>query len=68
MALHLDPKRDRAGYEGTGYLGVYEDSWPSGWKHHKPFGVKYEGKGCGRFPTVLLAAAHYARLVAGTES
>lgn len=66
--LHLDPRRSSDAYTGTGYKGVYDDYWPSGYKREKPYTVKYDDKYCGRFATVEQAAVHFARLEAGLPS
>ena len=32
LRLHLDPRRDTEGYAGTGYRGVQNDYWHTGYK------------------------------------
>ena len=49
LRLCLDPRRHAPGYEGTGYRGVTEDFWPSGFKARKPFTMVHAGKYHGRF-------------------
>ena len=51
LRLCLDPRRHAPGYEGTGYRGVTEDFWPSGFKARKPFTMVHAGKYHGRFAT-----------------
>ena len=53
------------GYSGTGYRGVFEDYWPSGYKRERPFTVMYDGSYVGRYATVLRAAVQFARLEKG---
>lgn len=65
LRLHLDPKRNAPGYSGTGYKGVFNDYWPSGFKKYKPYTVVQDGKYHGRFATVEQAAVQYARLEMG---
>lgn len=65
LRLHLDPRRNIDGYTGTGYAGVFNDYWPTGFKKFKPFVVTYEGRYAGRFATVEHAAVQYARLDEG---
>ena len=65
LQLHLDPRRVTDGYSGTGYRGVFDDSWHSGYKKERPFITVFEGKYAGRFATVEQAAVQYARLEAG---
>ncbi|EOD41314.1 hypothetical protein EMIHUDRAFT_462076 [Emiliania huxleyi CCMP1516] len=61
LELHLDPRRTMDGYSGTGYRGVFEDYWPSGYKRERPFTVMYDGSYVGRYATVLRAAVQFAR-------
>ena len=65
MRLHLDPKRNAEGYSGTGYKGVGNDYWHTGYKKVRPYTVTFEGKYQGRFATVEEAAVWYARLEMG---
>ncbi|EOD34221.1 hypothetical protein EMIHUDRAFT_201887 [Emiliania huxleyi CCMP1516] len=65
LELHLDPRRTMDGYSGTGYRGVFEDYWPSGYKRERPFTVMYDGSYVGRYATVLRAAVQFARLEKG---
>jgi len=65
IALHLDPRRTSPGYAGTGYKGVFDDYWPSGFKRDKPYTVQHDGKYQGRFALVIEAALHYAQLELG---
>ena len=65
LRLHLDPRRNIDGYTGTGYAGVFNDYWPTGFKKLKPFVVTHEGRYAGRFATVEHAAVQYARLDEG---
>ena len=65
ITLHLDPRRTTPGYSGTGYKGVFDDYWPSGFKRDRPYTVQHDGKYQGRFPLVIEAALHYAKLELG---
>jgi hypothetical protein len=65
LKLHLDPHRKVDGYAGTGYRGVTEDSWPTGYKKERPFAVSFDGRYQGRYATVEQAAVAYARLELG---
>ena len=65
LELHLAPRRTMDGYSGTGYRGVFEDYWPSGYKRERPFTVMYDGSYVGRYATVLRAAVQFARLEKG---
>ena len=65
LRLCLDPRRHAPGYEGTGYRGVTEDFWPSGFKARKPFTMVHAGKYHGRFATKEEAALHCERLESG---
>jgi len=67
LRLHLDPRRMADGYQGTGYQGVFNDYWPTGYKKLRPYVVTYEGGYAGRFATVEQAAVQYARLQAGDD-
>ena len=68
LRLHLDPRRTNDNYAGTGYKGVFDDYWPTGYKKERPYTVVDDGKYHGRFATVLQAAVHFARLEAGLPS
>lgn len=65
LRLHLDPRRFRDDYEGTGYVGVFDDYWHTGYKRLRPYTVKFDGAYHGRFATVEQAAVQYARLEMG---
>ena len=65
LRLHLDPRRTADGYTGTGYRGVHDDYWHTGFKRDRPYVVVYEGVYQGRFATVEQAAVNYARLEIG---
>ena len=65
VQLHLDPRRLADGYEGTGYRGVHDDYWHTGFKRDRPFVVVHDGAYQGRFATVEQAAVNYARLEMG---
>ncbi len=60
LRLHLDPRRTLDGYAGTGYKGVSDDYWHTGYKKLRPYAVSYDGKYVGRFATVEQAAVYYA--------
>ena len=77
--LEIDPKSSQPGYEGTNFVGVYDDGFSragyNGVKFTHPFVVRMPGKtnksGCnslaieGRFETALEAAVAFARIKAG---
>jgi hypothetical protein len=65
LTLHLDPRRDAEDYMGTGYRGVHDDYWHSGYKKERPYVVCFEGAYQGRYATVEQAAVCYARLEMG---
>jgi len=65
IKLHLDPRRHQIDYSGTGYKGVFDDYWPSGYKRDKPYTCTHDGKYQGRFALVIEAALHYAKLELG---
>ena len=62
MKLHWDPRRDADGYMGTGYRGVHDDYWHTGYKKERPYVVVFEGVYQGRYATVEQADVCYARL------
>ena len=53
------------GCTGTGYKGVADDGWHTGYKSVRPYLVKFDGAHAGRFETVEQAAVQYARLEMG---
>ena len=65
LSLHLDPRRTVEGYSGTGYKGIHDDYWPTGYKKDRPYTCSYDGKYQGRFATPIQAAVQYARLDLG---
>ena len=66
ITLHLDPRRTAAGYTGTGYKGVFDDYWPTGFKRDRPYTVTHEGRyqvGFERMPPAPTRARMPGRLL-----
>ena len=70
--LEIDPKSSQSGYEGSSFVGVYDDCWDRpgyhGVKLTHPFVIRMPGnpyKIEGRFETALEAAVAFARIKAG---